>query len=109
MFMEVYNSQIEKLLDELRNARTPAELLNAAKKQVVLMNELTTGGVKTYDEIRTDVKKELSKELVDQCTPYPSVGSESKTDIRWITLLILILCGTVLTLFVIFKYSKTRR
>lgn len=104
-FMSTYNEQISKLAEELKNASTPAEVLNLSKKQIVLMTELTTGGVKSYEEIKKDLKQEIGSSLTDQClSPAPAVASTDNT-LKWVLLLLLIAGGLIITFLVIYRFG----
>jgi len=73
--MSVYNNEIQNLIERMKKATTPAELLNLAKEQVVLMRELATSGVKTTEEI----EKEVAERLAEQCEPTAIASGETKS------------------------------
>ena len=104
-FMQTYNEQIMALIEKLKKASTPAEALNLAKTQNVLLSEMATADVKTYEEI----KEEVASSLADQCESTSTSVSESTTEeksrISTIILLLSII-GVAILLVILLRLFK---
>lgn len=91
------------LIEKLKKASTPAEALNLAKTQNVLLSEMATADVKTYEEI----KEEVASSLADQCESI-SIGestTEEKSKISTIILLLSII-GVAILLVILLRLFK---
>lgn len=102
-FMQTYNEQIMALIEKLKKASTPAEALNLAKTQNVLLSEMATADVKTYEEI----KEEVASSLADQCesTSVSESTTEEKSRISTIILLLSII-GVAILLVILLRLFK---